>query len=80
MTNTTLQILLDRFNDEYEKLYESERPEDPADVAYFDALAAIDPETVSQFARFRHDFISSGREAAAFAIAFRACKTAALGY
>lgn len=80
MTKTTLQILLDRFNAEYEKLYDAGSSGTAEDLEFFDAIASIDPATVGQFVQLRQDFISSDREAAAFAIAFRACRAEALGY
>lgn len=62
-----------RFNKEYEFLYECEDeknvPGYEEAVAEFDEFIKIHGDFVGEFAKFRGDFISSDREAAAFMFA-----------
>ena len=62
-----------RFNKEYEFLYDCEDennvPVYEEAVAEFDEFIKIHGDFVGEFAKFRGDFISSDREAAAFMFA-----------
>lgn len=71
-----IQAFLDYFNDEYDLLYDN----DDNVAGYRDAVEAFDEflkghrEFVSEFVKFRGDFISSDREAAAFMFALHDIK------
>lgn len=69
--NIDIRSFYEQFVKEYEFLYDN----DDMVAGYAEAVEAFDdfitlyPEFVSKFARFRGDFISSDREAAAFMFA-----------
>lgn len=72
-----IQKFLDKFNDEYDFLYEAAgngrevAGEDEA-VEAFDEFVKTHGDFVGEFAKYRGDFISSDREAAAFMFALGA--------
>ena len=63
----------EQFKKEYRFLYHHDNvPGYDEALEQFDAFAAKNPEFVREFVNFRGDFISSDREAAAFAFALEA--------
>lgn len=64
---------LEKFNAEYKFLYDSQKyvaGTREAAEAFDKEILPMYPELVKEFCQFRGDFISSDREAAAFAFAF----------
>ena len=64
-----IQKFLEKFEEEYDFLYEHR--DNVAGyreaVAWFDEFSEKHPDFVMEFVKYRHDFISSDREAASFA-------------
>lgn len=71
MSKKNLRKLLDRYNVAYEALYNAGSTGEDEDIEKFGVIAAMFPDILQQFNLERFDCISSDRECAAFAIAFR---------
>lgn len=78
MTKTTLENLIHRYEREYDKLYAARSTGTDEDLAAFDNLLEIFPDMIREFNKARFDILSSDRECAAFAIAFRGMMAEAL--
>lgn len=78
MTKTTLENLIHRYEREYDKLYAARSTGTDEDLAAFDKLLEIFPDVIHDFNNARFDILSSDRECAAFAIAFRGMMAEAL--
>lgn len=78
MTKTTLENLIHRYEREYDKLYAARSTGTDEDLAAFDKLLEIFPDVIHDFNEARFDILSSDRECAAFAIAFRGMMAEAL--
>lgn len=78
MTKTTLENLIHRYEREYDKLYAARSTGTDEDLAAFDKLLEIFPDVIRDFNEARFDILSSDRECAAFAIAFRGMMAEAL--
>lgn len=78
MTKTTLENLIHRYEREYDKLYAARSTGTDEDLATFDKLLEIFPDVIHDFNNARFDILSSDRECAAFAIAFRGMMAEAL--
>ena len=71
MTRENLTRLIGLYEKEYDKLYASNSTGTDQDLIAFDALLLTCPETLRGFNNARNDILSSDRECAAFARAFR---------
>ena len=68
-----LMIFAEKFAEICDKLYESGRT-DPEAVTRGDTYIKAHPDFVGRFCRYRGDYITSDREAAAFALTAEALK------
>ena len=72
MININIKTFLKQFNKEYDFLYSNNDRIAGYNEAVnaFDEFVAVHGDFVGEFAKYRGDFISSDREAAAFMFAF----------
>ena len=78
MTKTTLENLIHRYEREYDKLYAARSTGTDRDLVVFDYILDTFPDVIREFNNARFDILSSDRECAAFAIAFRGMMAEAL--